>query len=133
MQLEPDVEAVFEFVGDRKEHIYEGYRPAHLVKEDYLTTGLHHYYSLQERNEQEIKGTITFLCPEHYPACLWVGKKLAMYEGATMVGYATITKIWNPVLKVEEAALIEAGFPNPILQMEISATIPWVLGKEKTE
>lgn len=102
MQLEPDVEAVFEFTGYRKEHIYEGYRPAHLVKEGYLTTGLHNYYNLQEGREQEIKGTITFLNPEAYPSCLWVGKKLAMYEGAAMVGYATITKIWNPVLRAEK-------------------------------
>lgn len=27
----------------------------------------------------------------------------------------------------EEAALVEKGFPMPVLQMEIAATIPWVL------
>ena len=27
MQLKPDVEAIFEFVGCRKDNLYEGYRP----------------------------------------------------------------------------------------------------------
>ena len=48
MQLKPDVEAVFEFVGYRKENIYEGYRPSHLICENYLTTGMHCYCNLQD-------------------------------------------------------------------------------------
>ena len=60
MQLKPDVEAIFEFVGYRKNNLYEGYR-------------------------------------------LWIGKQITMYEGKNVVGHATITNIFNPILcKVEK-------------------------------
>lgn len=98
MQLEPDVEAIFEFVGYRKRNLYQGYRPAHLIDKDYLTTGVHSYYNLDEDPDTEIKGTITFVSPKDYPASLWVGRKIPMYEGENIVGYATITDIFNPVL-----------------------------------
>lgn len=98
MELNPDVEAVFEFVSFRKNNVYEGYRPAHLVCDNYLTTGLHHYYDLQEDAEGMLKGTIVFVSPEAYPHSLWIGKKVVMYEGAKIIGYATITQIFNPIL-----------------------------------
>jgi len=76
-----------------------GYRPAHLVKDDYLTSGVHRYYDLDEVPPGGVaKGTITFLTPEAYPSCLWVGKRINIQEGAEIVGYATISKIFNPVL-----------------------------------
>jgi len=98
MQLKPDVEAVFNFIGYRKENLYEGYRPAHLICEDCLTTGIHSYYNLEDDFNQELKGTITFISPEDYPTSLWIGKELSMYEGKNMIGYATITDIFNPIL-----------------------------------
>jgi hypothetical protein len=33
MSFQYDVEAIFHFVGNRKNNIYEGYRPAHMVEE----------------------------------------------------------------------------------------------------
>ncbi len=45
-----------------------------MVKENYLTTGVHKYYNM-ENVEGEIKGTITFISPEDYPASLCIGKK----------------------------------------------------------
>lgn len=98
MKLEPDVEAVFEFVGYRRGNLYQDYRPAHLIDEDCLTTGVHSYYNLGENPDGELKGTITFVSPRDYPASLWLGKKLPMYEGTNIVGYATITAIFNPIL-----------------------------------
>ncbi len=98
MQLKPDVEAIFKFVGYRKEHLYEGYRPAHLICEGYLTSGVHSYYNLGKNTDGELKGTITFISPEVYPACVWVGKKIMMYEGQRNVGHAVITNIYNPIL-----------------------------------
>lgn len=59
MHTKPDVEALFEFVGFRKNNVYEGYRPAHLICEDYFTTGIHSYYNLQENFGEKLKGTIT--------------------------------------------------------------------------
>lgn len=81
------------------EHIYPAFeRGRNLIMDDYLTTGVHNYYNLENASNTEIRGTITFITPEVYPACIWVGKKIAMYEGKNIVGYATITEIFNPVL-----------------------------------
>ena len=56
------------------------------------------------------KGTITFLSPEAYPQWLWIGKKINIQEGPRAVGYATISKIFNPFLCLEGRALaIPAG------------------------
>lgn len=98
MQVTPDVEAIFEFTDSRREHLYEGYRPAHRICEDYLTTGVHRYYNLKNSTEQKLQGTITFITPEAYPESLWIGKRIAMYEGSRIVGYATITNIFNSIL-----------------------------------
>jgi len=96
----PDVEVIFEFNGTRKYPTHDGYRPTHLVTENYLTSGLHRYYDVIEvPTDGRAKGTITFLSPDAYPACLWEGKRISIQEGAKIVGYATIIKIFNPVLK----------------------------------
>lgn len=96
----PDVEAIFEFNGTRKNPANDGYRPAHLVTDTYLTTGIHHYYGAESvPPDGTARGTITFLSPEAYPHCLWIGKKISIQEGAHIVGYATITQIFNPLLR----------------------------------
>ena len=97
MNLKPDVEAVFVFLNSRK--VCDGFRPAHLVKENYLTTGIHNYYNLENSKEEELNGTITFMSPEEYPGCLWVGKRIKMFDGSTLIGYATITQIFNTTLQ----------------------------------
>ena len=48
------------------------------------------------------KGTITFLSPEAYPHSLWIGKIINIQEGDRIVGYATIVKIFNPLLRLED-------------------------------
>ena len=97
---QPDVEVVFEFNGTRKNPAADGYRPHHLVTDNYLTTGVHHYYDAEwVQPDGTAKGTITFLTPEAYPNCLWVGKRINIQEGARIVGYATIVKIFNPLLE----------------------------------
>ena len=95
MSIQPDIEAIFEFI--LKKEVHDGYRPSHMVKENCLTTGLHHYY--KDKNiDGEVKGTITFITPEEYPACLWIGKKIEMFDGSKLIGYATVLKIFNAVL-----------------------------------
>lgn len=102
MNRTPDVEVVFEFNGTRKNPAKDGYRPAHLVTDNYLTTGIHHYYGVDSVSPNgTAKGTITFLSPESYPHCLWIGKKISIQEGARTVGYATIINIYNPLLRLE--------------------------------
>ena len=100
MNTTPDVEAIFEFNGTRKTPVANGYRPAHRVTEDYLTTGVHQYYTVDVVPPNgTAKGTITFLSPTAYPNCLWIGKRIHIQEGARVVGYATITEIYNPILQ----------------------------------
>ena len=102
MNSTPDIEVIFEFNGTRMNPAHDGYRPAHLVNETYLTTGVHHYYYVTEvAPDGKAKGTITFLSPEAYPSCLWIGKKINIQEGERIVGYATVTKIFNPILAKE--------------------------------
>lgn len=102
MNILPDVEAIFEFNGTRITPATNGYRPAHLVMENYLTTGIHHYHEVDSVPPNgTARGTITFLSPDAYPHCLWVGKKINIQEGARIVGYATIINIYNPVLQSE--------------------------------
>lgn len=102
MDCSSDVEVIFEFNGTRQNPAIDGYRPAHLVTDDYLTTGIHHYYGVESVPPNgTAKGTITFLTPEAYPHCLRLGKRISIQEGERIVGYATLTKIYNPLLIAE--------------------------------
>ncbi len=78
----------------------DGYRPAHLIRADDLTTGVHHYEgkSLAYPNET-VRGTIAFLSPEAYPHCLRIGQRIPMQEGEKPVGCATVLRILNPLLE----------------------------------
>lgn len=101
MNRTPDVEVVFNFNDTRATPATNGYRPSHLITGNYLTTGIHNYYQVDSVPPNgTAKGTITFLTPEVYPHSLWIGKKINIQEGARVVGYATITKIFNPILKL---------------------------------
>lgn len=96
----PDVEVIFEFNGTRMNPTVNGYRPHHLVTNDYLTTGVHHYYDVDSVPPNgTAKGTITFLQPEAYPHSLWIGKRINIQEGSRIVGYAIVSKILNPILQ----------------------------------
>ncbi len=96
----PDVEVIFEFNGTKTRPVRNGYRPAHLVTDSYLTTGIHRYDDVDiVAPDGTAKGTITFISPSAYPHCLWVGKKIPIQEGERIVGYATVTKIYNPILE----------------------------------
>lgn len=83
----PDVEVAFSFNDVRKSHARDGYRPAHRLTDTCLTTGVHHYYDMDSVPPgASARGTITFLSPEAYPHCLWVGKRIPMQEGARGTG-----------------------------------------------
>ena len=94
---------VFSFNDVRKSPARGGYRPAHRLTDTCLTTGVHYYYDVGSVPPgASARGTITFLSPEAYPHCLWVGKRIPMQEGAHVVGYAVITRIDNPLLQAEK-------------------------------
>lgn len=108
LDLSPDVEVVFKFNGARRGPAYSGYRPAHLIKDDYLTTGVHNYVKPSIALPiSEVFGTIKFITPEVYPHCLWIGKIINIQEGKKIVGSAEIIKILNPILESEEKEKIE--------------------------
>lgn len=95
----PDVEAMVVNCRKSKRSIYSGYKPAHLVRKDYYTTGVH-YYIDQERIEYGHTGKayIKFITPEAYPNCLREGDKIPFCEGEVITGYATIVKVFNRTL-----------------------------------
>ena len=102
VEIQPDVEVKFEFNMTRKTPAKSGYRPHHLVKEDYFTTGVHKFFNVDQVAPGEtVYGTITFITPESYPHCLYKGKTLQISEGERIVGYATIIKVLNPLLDSE--------------------------------
>lgn len=98
----PDAKVTFRFNGTQRTPVADGYRPAHRIREDYLTTGVHHYFDVsQVAPDGEARGTITFISPEAYPNTLWVGKVLDIQEGERIVGTATVEKVLNPILNRE--------------------------------
>ena len=101
-EIQPDVEVKFEFNMSRKTPAKSGYRPHHLVKDNYLTTGVHKYFDVEQVSPGETAyGTITFITPETYPHCLHKGKIIQISEGERIVGYATVIKVLNPLLDSE--------------------------------
>lgn len=64
MNMTPDVEVIFEFNGTRTNPAADGYRPAHLITDDYLTTGIHHYYQM---NAVPPKEPLRFCHRKHIP------------------------------------------------------------------
>ncbi len=103
MNRKPDVEAIFEFNNAKTHPVENGYRPAHLLRysdNGYLTTGEHFYYNTEKVYPGErVSGTITFISPELYPHCMRVGEIISIQEANKVVGYAYITRIFNPILE----------------------------------
>ncbi len=105
-QLDYDVEAVFTLLptdaGGRKGPAKSGYRPDHLIKPDYLTCGLHLYLDCEWLQPGESATTlIKFIAPADYPHSVWPGKKIAVQEGARIIGHAIVVKVLNPLLAGE--------------------------------
>lgn len=96
IRFHADVEAEFRMNGARSTPAKDGYRPDHAVTEDYFASGTHHYYGQTEiAPDGTAIGTITFLTPEAYPHCLYVGKEIPIQEGGKAVGTAVIRFIYN--------------------------------------
>ncbi|MCR2803639.1 hypothetical protein [Paenibacillus soyae] len=90
---------------DLRKHkpVSSGYRPAHLIRDDYLTTGEHHYYDdVVLMPGETVMGTITFISPEAYPRTLWIGKVIRIQEASRIVGYAEVTQIFNDLLRKQD-------------------------------
>jgi len=104
MRYKPDIEAEITFLsteqGGKTRSVLSGYRPIHLIKPDYLTSGEHTYIDVQEVAPGQIaRAYIKFLAPEEYPDTLWVGRVINVQEGNHLVGYAKVLKIFNKLLE----------------------------------
>ena len=105
----PDVDALVSFLpterGGRHTGALSGYRPCHLVRPDYLTSGHHEYKDKAVVMPGESAETeIWFLTPEHYPHCMAEGDDIRIQEGSRLVGHAKILKIHNALLeRIEDA------------------------------
>ncbi|MNI26908.1 elongation factor Tu [compost metagenome] len=100
-----DIEAKITFLkeGGRTNPAASGYRPNHLIRDNYLTSGTHHYYDKEiVQLGETVLGTISFITPEAYPKCLRVGKIISIQEGSKVVGYAEIIKIFNQILLITD-------------------------------
>jgi len=107
MKRDPDIEAHVALLstedGGRQGPAFSGYRPNHLVTENYLTSGTHEYIGVDQLEPgSSTIANITFVSPEFYPNCLTVGQTINVQEGGKIVGYATIRKIFNPLLEKSE-------------------------------
>ena len=95
-----DIEAIIENLRPSGNVMHSGYRPAHKVNDNYLTTGeIIFVDGLDLLYGNKSLAYIKFITPEYYPNCLWVGKKIQIQEGSILTGYATITKIINKKLE----------------------------------
>ena len=99
MELRADVEVNFEFNHTRKTPMVNGFRPMHLILENYLTSGTHFYYDKDcVLPGEKATGAISFLTPEAYPQSCWIGKQIPIQEGERVIGMATVTRVLNPLL-----------------------------------
>ena len=102
----PDIEADVWLLpteeGGKTKPALSGYRPQHLIMEDYQTSGEHQYPDSGQINPGG-KGiaNIWFISPEVYPKTLWVGREIEVREGSWLVGWARVTKVFNPDLESE--------------------------------
>ena len=86
--------------GGRQSPAFTGYRPQHKVLDDYQTSGQHDYIDCEQIAPGGTgKAKITFITPDVYPQCLWIGREILIQEGSRVVGIALVTKIMNRTLE----------------------------------
>lgn len=95
----------------RKAPVRSGYRPAHLIRDGYYTTGVHEYIDTNElRMNESCIGMITFISPEVYPHTLYPGLIIETYEGSKKTGYIEIVEVYNPILSIKNNEEIANSF-----------------------
>lgn len=78
-----------------------GYRPQHLLHENYQSSGTHTYPDRDLVNPDEsVPVQVQMISPEVYPCCIWEGRVLSIFEGARVVGELTVSRIFNDSLRV---------------------------------
>jgi translation elongation factor EF-Tu-like GTPase len=107
MKLAPDFEGTFYMlpIDGRITPVRSGYRPQHLIHENYQTSGDHTYPDQEWVNlGDSVRVLVRFISPEIYPNCIWEGRVLQVLEGSKKVGEVTISRIFNEGLRVSPEA-----------------------------
>jgi translation elongation factor EF-Tu-like GTPase len=99
-----DIEGEFHILptnlGGRRGPAFSGYRPAHKVHDNYLTSAQHEYVGVTQIAPGETAhAKVWFITPDIYPHCLWSGRVIDVQEGSRVVGRLTVTKILNKTLE----------------------------------
>jgi translation elongation factor EF-Tu-like GTPase len=98
-----DIEGVFHLFGSggRSAPAFSDYRPAHRLHENYFSSGVHEYLDSDRIHPGESRRVAVWLITPHvYPACLWEGREIGVYEGEhSQVGLLRVTEVRNPILR----------------------------------
>jgi hypothetical protein len=82
---EPDIEAIIKC--ERSTPFWSGYRPAHLIRKDYLTNGVHNYYDREFISVGESAlGTITFFHLKYIKIAYGKAKKFLSKKEVELLG-----------------------------------------------
>ena len=101
MNPSADVSGTFHLFanGGRTQPSFSGYRPVHWLYDNYQTSGEHRYPKTGSAAVGEtVDVEVWFLTPHVYPASVWVGRDIGVYEGSKQVGVLHITAVHNPIL-----------------------------------
>lgn len=82
--------------------VRSGYRPQHLLHENYQSSGVHIYSQREFVGPGETAHVqVCLITPEVYPCCIWEGRAISIFEGSRLVGTLTIRQIMNEILRVD--------------------------------
>jgi len=98
-----DLQVLFELIevshAGQPRTVYSDYRPQYAIRDDYHTSARHVFPDNGAvTTGQRAKALVWLLTPEVYPACMWVGRIVEVFEGSRAVGRATVVRVLNPVL-----------------------------------
>ncbi len=89
--------------GGRKLPIFSGYKGAHLIREEYLTSGSIELIDGETLYPGETAiAFVNYLTPEFYPHSLWIGKTIDIQEGSQVVGTSKVIEVYNETLLKKE-------------------------------
>ncbi|SDD80313.1 MULTISPECIES: hypothetical protein [Kordiimonas] len=100
----PHIKAEVNFLrtddGGKNCPVRSGYRPNHLVKDDYLTSGTHQYLDKEWVYPGETAcANIWFIMPEVYPHTMWPGRIFNLQEASRVVGTVKVLEVYEETLK----------------------------------
>lgn len=80
--------------------VVSGYRPIYKVRADYWSSAHHEFVDVTGVwTGQQAKAEVWLLSPEAYPHTFWIGRRVDVAEGSTIVGVIDVLQIFNPLLE----------------------------------